>query len=336
MISCTEFIPLYSEFFKFLEKRGGHDAVMEYWIYISDNSIGDKTNPNSLAYQCDRLGGYEGAVAYWGHTLTEEACDLFELGHNKKKFKFSHMRHCPSRGMLNALEHVEPYYDYCSHCNVIYERVLKNYGIEYIRDNSDIDKAQCRSLLFEKGNKPDFDWRNISDDEVKEMFEGEDGVEVIDMKSDDNKYLHRDFHLLGDLALNYCASKFGDKAVAEFLSDYTRLFYAPQIELIKKSGFAAIKEWLETVYEVEEASEVLHTELSESELTVIIDKSPVIEYMHSLGQKPSEYYIEETRTLYAVIAEECNLGFELCYYNEDGGTKFRFFEKSKTNFCGNF
>ena len=28
MISCTEFIPLYSEFFKFLEKRGGHDAVM--------------------------------------------------------------------------------------------------------------------------------------------------------------------------------------------------------------------------------------------------------------------------------------------------------------------
>ena len=26
MISCTEFIPLYSEFFKYCEKRGGHDA----------------------------------------------------------------------------------------------------------------------------------------------------------------------------------------------------------------------------------------------------------------------------------------------------------------------
>ena len=39
MISCTEFIPLYSEFFKYLERRGGHDAVMEYWIHISDTVI---------------------------------------------------------------------------------------------------------------------------------------------------------------------------------------------------------------------------------------------------------------------------------------------------------
>ena len=71
MISCTEFIPLYSEFFKYLERRGGHDAVMEYWIHISDTSIGDVTNPNSLAYKCEKLGGFEGAIAYWGHTLTE-------------------------------------------------------------------------------------------------------------------------------------------------------------------------------------------------------------------------------------------------------------------------
>ena len=169
MISCTEFIPLYSEFFKFLEKTGGHEAVEKYWVHISDTSIGDKTNPNSLAYKCEKLGGYEGAMAYWGHTLTEEACDLFEIGHNDKKFKFSHMRHCPSRGMLNSLEHIEPYYDYCSHCNVIYERVLKNYGVEYIRDNSEIANAQCRSLLYYKGEKPDVDWQNISDEDAKKQ-----------------------------------------------------------------------------------------------------------------------------------------------------------------------
>ena len=48
MISCTEFIPLYSEFFKYLEKEGGHDAVLTYWHYISDKKTGDVTNPNSL------------------------------------------------------------------------------------------------------------------------------------------------------------------------------------------------------------------------------------------------------------------------------------------------
>lgn len=56
----------------------------------------------------------------------------------------------------------------------------------------------------------------------------------------------------------------------------------------------------------------------------MVDKSPVIEYMHSLNQKPSEYYVEETRTLYAVIAWECGFKFNLEYYNDDGGAKFVF------------
>ena len=323
MISCTEFIPLYSEFFKYLEAKGGHDAVLEYWYYISDNSIGDKTNPNSLAAKCELYGGFEGAKAYWGHTLTEEACDLLQINDNKNRFKFSHMRHCPSRGMLNELKHVEPYYDYCEHCNVIYDRVLKNYGVDYIRDNSGIANAECRSILFEKGNCPDFDWRNITDEDAKKL-KTSDSVEVIDMKTEDNKYLHRDFHLSGDLALKYCGDKFGYDAVIGFITDYVKYYYSPQISKIKDEGLPYLKSWIEKIYEIEEASEVLHTELNNTTLTVIIDKSPVIEYMHSLNQEPSEYYIEETKTLYDVIAKESGLSFNLEYYNEDGGTRFTF------------
>lgn len=323
MISCTEFIPLYSEFFKFLEKKGGHDAVMEYWIHISDTSIGDKTNPNSLASKCELYGGFGGAEAYWGHTLTEEACDLLEVSDKKNRFKYSHMRHCPSRGMLNELKHVEPYYDYCEHCNVIYARVLEKYGVEYIRDDSAKCNAECRSILFEKGNCPNFDWRNISDEDVK-LLKKDATVEIIDMKTEDNKYLHRDFHLLGDNALKYCGDKYGDDVVYEFLTEYTKNYYSPQIDAFKKDGLGALKEWIEKVYEIEEASNVLRTELNNNSLTVVIDKSPVIEYMKSLNQKPSKYYIEETRTLYDVIAKESGFKFNLEYYKEDGATKFSF------------
>ena len=72
---------------------------------------------------------------------------------------------------------------------------------------------------------------------------------------------------------------------------------------------------------------MLHTEMTEKSLTVTVDKSPVIEFMRSLNQEPSRYYIEQTRTLYGAIADACNYGFSLEYYNEDGGTKFRFFER---------
>jgi len=101
-------------------------------------------------------------------------------------------------------------------------------------------------------------------------------------------------------------------------------YYAPRIKEINENGLPALQAWIEKVYEIEEASEVLHTDLSGNKLTVTIDKSPVIEYMHSLNQEPSAYYIEETRTLYKTIAEACSLDFTLHYYNEDGGTKFEF------------
>ena len=323
MISCTEFIPLYSEFFKYLEKRGGHDAVTEYWIHISDSFIGDKTNPNSLAYKCEQYGGFKGAIAYWGHTLTEEACDLFEFEDMNNNVKYSHMRHCPSRGMLNALSHIEPYHDYCSHCNVIYARVLEKYGVVYERDNSEIANAECRSCLYEKGNPPKFDFRTVKDSEFAK-HKGECGVNIIDMKSEDNKYLHQDFHTLADNALKYCAGKYGYDALIEFLRGYAEFFYAPIIERIKAEGISAIKSWIEKTYEIEEASELLHTNLTDNRLEVTIDKCPAISYMRSLGQEPSEYFIEETKTVYATVAEKCGFGFKLEYYNDDGGTKFIF------------
>lgn len=322
MISCTEFIPLYSEFFKYLESIGGHDEVMKYWIHISDTSIGDKTNPNSLAYKCDRLGGFEGALAYWGHTLTEEACDVFQVVDKEKKYRYGHMRYCPSRGILNKLSHITPYYDYCSHCKVLYQRVLDNYGVIYDRDHTKIDNAECRGLLYEKDNPPDFDFLSVTDEQVKANA-SPDAI-IVDMRSEDNKYLHRDFHLLGDNALKYCAETLGEEKLVDFLQGFTKNYYAPLIKEIQDGGLSVLEKWLAKKYETEEASEVLHTELSDNSLTVTIDKCPAIAFMHTLGKEPSNYYIEETRTVYETIANECGYSFKLEYYDELGGTKFIF------------
>jgi len=46
--------------------------------------------------------------------------------------------------------------------------------------------------------------------------------------------------------------------------------------------------------------------------------------MRTLGKEPSEYYIEETRTVYRVIAEEAGFSFELLSYGEDGAARYEF------------
>ena len=118
MLSCTEFIPLYSELFKYIESKAGHAAVVRYWEHISDNYTAKKLGP--MAAQ----KGLDGCWEYWAKALTEEAADVIRIYDEEKQEISNHMRRCPSKGMLLDLEHMEPYWDYCEHCAVLYSRVL--------------------------------------------------------------------------------------------------------------------------------------------------------------------------------------------------------------------
>ncbi|MCK4465884.1 MAG: hypothetical protein KAU83_09245, partial [Bacteroidales bacterium] len=69
MISCTEFIPAYSELFKYIEEKEGKAAVVDFWNYLSDIFL---TNLKDLVIK----NGIRGCWMYWNHTLNEEAADF--------------------------------------------------------------------------------------------------------------------------------------------------------------------------------------------------------------------------------------------------------------------
>ncbi len=70
MISYTDFIPAYSEGFKFLEMTGGRKEVEKFWSYLSEiylkDTLGELVTRDGLA----------GCYAYWSHSLNEEAADF--------------------------------------------------------------------------------------------------------------------------------------------------------------------------------------------------------------------------------------------------------------------
>ena len=145
MISCTEFIPAYSELFKFLEQRGGPGAVEDFWNYLSDTFLG---NLKSAVEE----HGLRGCWLYWSHTLNEEAADFtMELDEDAGEFRIT-MHHCPSMARLIETKHIEGYHDYCRHCDVLYRRVLEPLGYEYSVDLSQCQEARC-SLVVR--NAPD-------------------------------------------------------------------------------------------------------------------------------------------------------------------------------------
>lgn len=143
MISCTEFIPAYSELFKYLEKIGGRKAVVDFWEYLSDNFL---TNLKSLVEK----KGIRGCWEYWTHTLNEEAADFtMELDEDAGEFRII-MHHCPSKGRLLEYKHIEPYRDYCKHCDILYRRILEPLGYEYNIGLSQCDKAKCSLIIRRK------------------------------------------------------------------------------------------------------------------------------------------------------------------------------------------
>jgi len=136
MISCTEFIPAYSQLFDYMSEKGGYQAVKDYWEHIAGNGLG---HLDGLV----REHGIRGCFMYWSHTLNEEAADFtMTLDEENGKFWID-MHHCPSKGRLLEFEHITPYEHYCDHCDLLYRRVLEKLGYIYEYDLTRCDKAAC-------------------------------------------------------------------------------------------------------------------------------------------------------------------------------------------------
>ena len=143
MIGCTDFIPAYSDLFKCLEDRGGVQAVDDFWNYLSDTFL---TNLRDLVAK----NGLRGCWLYWSHTLNEEAADFtMELDEEEGEFSIT-MHRCPSMARLVEDPNIDPYHDYCRHCDVLYRRVLEPLGYSYEIDLSKCHDAICGIVVKRK------------------------------------------------------------------------------------------------------------------------------------------------------------------------------------------
>lgn len=140
MISCTEFIPAYSEGFKFLEAISGRDGLERFWAELSDLFLKDSLN-RLVAEE-----GLNGCYTYWSHSLNEEAADFTMILDEEKEEFAIHMHHCPSKGRLLDLKYMSPHHGYCDHCAALYRPIVAKYGFRY-DVQIDADKACCSTVI---------------------------------------------------------------------------------------------------------------------------------------------------------------------------------------------
>lgn len=330
MISCTEFIPAYSELFKFIDRRSGRQAVYDYWDYLFDPAS-SPLNGYLVRY------GLKGCWEYWKVIFSEEACDGAVLFNESEGWYADCMHFCPSKGRFEKLGYMEPFDEYCLHCNG-YDWSLNRHNLVHLVDYRGTEKASCREIIYDP-NVFKLDAQKLIDEmyacEMRgcTLAEGKcpllrPGTETLITSPKTLKYLHREFHVSMDRGADYVRKQYGEDGLSEYLSQFEHAFHIPLREAIKKEGLTAIGAYLTQLYAIEEASDALGIKETENELLVTVRYCPAVRYMKNENHIPSDAYEKCTEYVYRALAEETGYGFEMLSYDAaNGAAEYRFFVK---------
>ncbi len=311
MVSCTEFIPSYSELFTYLEDKHGRQEVSNFWKYLFTPD--GKGIP--LISFVEREG-IRGCFSYWSGSLNEEAADFTMYVNEKRGFFYLAMHQCPSKGRLLKLKDeigIEPYHDYCLHCDS-YRAAIEKVGLKYIYNFEGQARASCSILIYDPKV---FDGQVIIDEDT----------EIMDRKASENEYFHRDFHSSMNMGIHYVGENYGLEAVREYLTRYTKNVYRPVIADIKNRGLAALADKIQDTYCKEKAEDALELTLTEDSLLVNIHYCPAVKHLRATGREVSPWYRYTTEVVMEVLAEAGGYGFSMVSYDEDTGAASYRFEK---------
>jgi len=303
MISCTEFIPAYSELFTYLEEKNGRGEVDKFWKYLF------KPDGNGIPLiNFVRKEGIRGCFSYWSGTLNEEAADFTMYVNEKAGWFLLDMHHCPSKGRLLKLKEeigIVPYHHYCLHCDC-YRAAIEKVGLGYIYNFSAMDHASCSILIYDP-----------------KVFKGQvivnENTVIMDRRAADNEYFHPGFHSSMNMGIHYLGENYGMASVREYLSRYTKNVYKKTIQDMKERGLAALEDLIRGTYEKEHASEVLELKNDGNVLTVCVEKCPGVQFLKEIGRDVSPWYRYTTEIVMEVLADTGDLCFVMDAYDETSG-----------------
>lgn len=313
MISCTEFIPSYSELFAYLDENYGYEEVKNFWKYLFEPD--GKGIP--LINHVEREG-IRGCFTYWSGSLNEEAADFTMYIDEKKGYFMMDMHHCPSKGRLLNLKDeigITPYPNYCLHCDS-YRAAIEKVGLKYIFNFAGVDHAACSLLIYDPKV---FDGRVIIDKDT----------EIMDRRAADNEYFHRDFHSSMNMGIHYLGEKFGIDGVKAYLTRYTSNVYKVTMQDMKERGLVALEDKILDTYKKEKSSDAVETKLSEDGrvLTVEIKYCPAIRHLKATGREISKWYRYTTEIVMQTLAETIDCEFFMDFYDEQTGAAAYCFAK---------
>lgn len=150
--------------------------------------------------------------------------------------------------------------------------------------------------------------------------------QIINQKSSDNTYFHKDFHIALNYGIAYLHQRFGEGSVKEYLIQFVVNYHAPLKKAIKEKGLFAIKEHYEKIFKIENAE--FDMKISNDDLVIHLYESPAVMYIKAEGHRVSALYQETVITVNKEICRNTPYDCEMLEYkHENGAFRLRFFKR---------
>ncbi len=147
--------------------------------------------------------------------------------------------------------------------------------------------------------------------------------QVITRRASDNRYLHKDFHGALSAGLEYLEQHYGERAVRDYLRQFTRSYYAPVTEELTRRGLAALEEHFAQLYRAEGAEPRISR--TDDDLFIEVDACPAVVHMRRQGYPVSRLFYETTQTVNEAICEGTPFAAELLDYDDETGRSTQHF-----------
>ena len=158
------------------------------------------------------------------------------------------------------------------------------------------------------------------------MTKPEKELKILDQKTSDNVYLHKDFHGALCCGIKYIDDTFGPEATVEYLQRVGETFYGPLTEELKKRGLVALEEHFKDIF-TKEGGRFSITHDGDT-LVLKVDECPAIAHMKKTNQFFTDRFCLTTVVVNETICSRAGFAC-ICEYKKGEGRCIQKFWKNK-------
>ena len=134
------------------------------------------------------------------------------------------------------------------------------------------------------------------------MGRTEETFRVLDCKSAEHKYLHKDFHGALCYGIKYLDDNYGPEATRDYLRQVGQTYYAPLSKRLKNEGLGALENHWNEVFAKEGGKFTM--EHQDGVLVLTVQECPAIAHLKQINQLFTPRYCETTVVINETICAE--------------------------------